>query len=173
MGSLQLSKLHVNEINAKDSANTAMTIDSGGKVLFPNTPRFHARLSANQSIPDSADTLLQLNTVDYNVGSYYDTSTYRFTPPAGVYCITFMVTINSSTPDYVLGRIFKNGSNGILDHRGMESNAANAYVSCNGTVQAYLNGTDYIDFRVQHNVNSAADASSTVGQTFACGFLIG
>ena len=145
---------------------------TGAGINYSNTPRFHARLSANQSIPDSADTLLQLNTVDYNVGSYYDTSTYRFTPPAGVYCITFMVTINSSTPDYVLGRIFKNGSNGILDNRGMESNAANAYVSCNGTVQAYLNGTDYIDFRVQHNLNSSADASSTVGQTFACAFQI-
>ena len=145
---------------------------TGAGINYSDTPRFHARLSANQSIAHATSTILQLNTVDYNVGGYYDTSTYRFTPPAGVYCITLMITINSSTPDFVIGRIHKNGSNGILDHRGTESNAANAYVTCNGTVQAYLNGTDYLEFVTQHNVGSSTDASSTVGQTFACAFQI-
>ena len=145
---------------------------TGAGINYSDTPRFHARLSANQSISNNTETVLQLATVDYNIGSFYDASTYRFTPPAGVYCITGMVMINSSTPDWVLFRVQKNGSTNILDHRGTESNAANAYVSCNGTVQAYLNGTDYIDFRVQHNVGSAANASSTVGQTFGCAFQI-
>ena len=166
------SVIKVNNIQNTQSVD-AITIDTAGKVFLPNTPRFHARLSANQSIAHATSTILQLNTVDYNVGGYYNTSTYRFTPPAGVYCITLMITINSSTPDFVIGRIHKNGSNGILDHRGTESAAGNAYVTCNGTVHTYLNGTDYLEFVTQHNVGSATDASSTVGQTYACGFLIG
>ena len=145
---------------------------TGAGINYSDTPRFHARLSADQNISNATETVLQLDTVDYNVGSFYNTSNYRFTPPAGVYCITTQVMINSSTPDYVLLRVQKNGSTNILDHRGTESNAANAYVSCNGTVQAYLNGTDYIDFRVQHNVGSTTAAESTVGQTFACAFQI-
>jgi hypothetical protein len=167
-----MSTLKVDTIQ-HSGGTTGLTINSSGQIFQPNTPRFYARLSSDQSISNNTETVLQLATVDYNVGSFYNASTYRFTPPAGVYCITGMVMINSSTPDYVLLRIYKNNSTKILDHRAGESNSANMYVSCNGTVQAYLDGSDYIDFRVQHNVGSSTNAESTVGQTFACGFLIG
>ena len=40
-------------------------------------------------------------------------------------------------------------------------------------VSTYLDGSDYIEFYVQHNVGSSTNAESDVHNTYACGFLIG
>ena len=166
-----MSTLKVDTIQ-HSGGTTGLTINSNGQLFQPNTPRFRVRLSSDQSIANASNVKLALATVDYNVGSYWDASNYKFTPPAGVYSLTLMVTINSSTPDYVLARIYKNGSI-FVDGRAGESNAANMYVGTTATTNLYLDGSDYIEFYVQHNVGSSTNAESDVHNTYACGFLIG
>jgi hypothetical protein len=44
---------------------------------------FRAQLSANQAIGQNSLTQLQFSVEDFDVGTYYDTGTYRWTPAAG------------------------------------------------------------------------------------------
>jgi hypothetical protein len=53
--------------------------DAGGT----NTPAFRAYLSSNQTINDATDTVVSLDSEDYDTDSAFDTSNYRFTVPSG------------------------------------------------------------------------------------------
>jgi hypothetical protein len=48
-----------------------------------NTPAFRAYLSSNQTINDATDTVVSLDSEDYDTDSAFDTSNYRFTVPSG------------------------------------------------------------------------------------------
>ena len=159
------SRIYVDEIYPKTT---------GGAVSFPEKPNFRVGLSANQSIPNAASTKVDLDEADWNIGNHFDLTNSKFQPTvAGYYLLVWHVTINSSTPDFVLARIYKNGSL-YHDSNGTESNAANSYVRPVATTMVHMNGsTDYVEFYTHHNVGSATDASSTRHQTSASGFLIG
>jgi len=79
------SVLKVDSIqNAAGTA--AMTIDSAGRILTPARPVFRAYSSGNWTIAHNTFTIFPANTAVINVGSSYNTSTYKFTAPiAGVY----------------------------------------------------------------------------------------
>ena len=84
-----MSKIYVDEIRHSGGAESALTIDSSGRVFTPNRPDFLAEGSASYVSYSSGDTL-QYNSVNYgiqrNVGGHYSTSTYQFTAPvAGLY----------------------------------------------------------------------------------------
>ena len=84
MGSLQLSKLHVNNINAKGSSNTGLSINDTGRVTTPNKIAFNAI----GNVPNTAGaytsaTPVKPGTVKHNFGNGYDLSTGRFTVPSG------------------------------------------------------------------------------------------
>ena len=158
------SRIYVDEIYPKTT---------GGAVSFPEKPTFRVGLSALQSIPNAVDTKVQLNDVVWNVGGHFDTSNNWFKPTvAGYYQIIWHVTIQSSTPDFVLARIYKNGS--VYGDFGTgESNAANMWQRPVGVSLMYLNGTsDYVEFYVHHNVGSATNASNVKTNTEASGFLV-
>ena len=83
-----------------------MTIDSSGRVTKPYQPMFHASLSSGDK---SAAQYVKFNTVNYNVGSHYDTSTGYFTAPVSGY-YAFMCTclsIDGGTTEIAL---YKNGA---------------------------------------------------------------
>jgi hypothetical protein len=67
--------------------STPLTITSAGTVIKPNQPAFQAGKSAGtQTITSGVDTILQFNTLKYDIQSNFNTSTYRFTAPvAGRY----------------------------------------------------------------------------------------
>jgi hypothetical protein len=69
---------------ATNNATERMRISSAGYVTMPYQPAFYAYPSGE--IPASASTVLAFNATTFNVGSCYNTSTYRFTAPlAGRY----------------------------------------------------------------------------------------
>jgi hypothetical protein len=74
-----------------------MRIDKDGKVTQPYQPAFYANgPSSNQTLGNGGN--LVMSNAIYNIGSHYNTSTYRFTAPvAGRYLFTWSVFVNSAT----------------------------------------------------------------------------
>lgn len=73
-----------------------MSVDASGRVLKPNQPYFYAKgAESNYTLTNGAD--MPFNNAVSNVGSHFNTSTYRFTAPvSGKYLFTtsvFVVTV--------------------------------------------------------------------------------
>ena len=107
------SILKVNTIQDATNSNTAITIDSAGRVNFseaPTTtsrPAFLARRTSGQSTGT-----VEFDTVMLNQGSHYDNSTGIFTAPiAGLYNFSFNVlSDNNGSDSYFATSLYKNGS---------------------------------------------------------------
>jgi len=160
-----------------DEAGTVLTSAS---TLRSNFIGFSASNTSAQTIPASTSTVMQLDETKYNVGGYYDTSTYTFTPlVAGYYQFAVQAHFNSTLGEntYLRTEIFMNGSNLVrfrMEHFGSASDQSGL---CVGVI--YMNGTtDY----VQPSVFHAASGNETMegglvdgyGQrTFFEGYLVG
>jgi hypothetical protein len=80
-----------NLLNIQNSSGASIaSIDSTGRQILPSSPRFLAYPSANFShSPGPQNVPAVFNTVVYNIGSNYNTSTGLFTAPiAGTYVFT-------------------------------------------------------------------------------------
>jgi hypothetical protein len=108
-------------INANNGINAAttlslqtggvnrMSIDSGGRVTTPNNPAFSAYVGgAAQNTALPSGSTMPYNTATINIGSCYNTSTYRFTAPvAGTYLLSvYDIGATTSTSRFFL---FRNG----------------------------------------------------------------
>ena len=71
------SILKVNTIQDATNSNTAMTIDTSGRVTTStNRPAYMARRTSNQS-----NGIVVFDTVLFNQGSHYDNCNGRFSAP--------------------------------------------------------------------------------------------
>ena len=78
-----MSTLKVDTIQ-HSGGTTGLTIDSSGRLLFPAQVRWQARGANNAYV---TTTNIPLPTVDFNIGSAYNNSTYKMTAPVtGTYC---------------------------------------------------------------------------------------
>ena len=75
-----MSKLHVNNINAKGSSNTGLSINDTGRVTTPNKIAFLA-IGNNGNYVTTSPVIPSL--VKHNYGNGYNSSTGRFTVPSG------------------------------------------------------------------------------------------
>ena len=160
----------------------ALTVGSDGVVTAASyikqsaVPTFKAVLTATQNIPNAAHTEIQFNSTVFDVGRYFNTSTYRYHPlVAGYYLINASVMIQSTTPDYVEIKVSKNSSaTPEFLGRGTESNSVNVYVMALTSGIVYLNGsTDYVTASVVHNIGSTQTISANNHETYLTGYLIG
>jgi hypothetical protein len=91
-----------------------MRIDDVGRVTMPYQPAFHAqaRSSANGNTAIGVGDTLQYGVASFNIGSHYNTSTFRFTAPvAGVYSIAFSISyFRNATAGRRSIRITRNGN---------------------------------------------------------------
>tara|TARA_Y100001951_G_scaffold70295_1_gene57139 strand:- start:1886 stop:2395 length:510 start_codon:yes stop_codon:yes gene_type:complete len=77
------SILKVSEIQDPTNGNTALSIDSSGRVLKPNQICFSAYHSANIAHGSAVNVDIVYNTTRFKVGNDYSTSTGIFTVPTG------------------------------------------------------------------------------------------
>jgi hypothetical protein len=123
-----MSKLETNQVDP--STGTTLTLGtSGDTIAIPsgvtlansgtatgfaaNTPAFFAyRSGSNQSMPDAAVTVIQMNSEVYDTDSAYDTSTYKFTPQtAGKYLLHTQYETNGGGDQVLyIAYILKNGA---------------------------------------------------------------
>ena len=92
------STLNVDQIGHSTSGTTALTIDSSGRIVTPARPAFRVHGTAAVWNDLTSNTKLsQLTTVEYNIGSHYDTSSYEFTAPiAGLYHFSGRLYVNNT-----------------------------------------------------------------------------
>ena len=82
------SILKVTEIQDPTNSNTALTIDSAGRVSTPVKPFAFVGFPGTDSYValQTANTIVTFSHAFVNDGNHYDTSTYKFTcPVAGLY----------------------------------------------------------------------------------------
>jgi hypothetical protein len=148
---------------ATGSGLTGGPITTTGTISLASQPAFSATLSASQTgVASNTTTLVTFNTVSYNVGSFFNTSTNRWVPPAGTIVLDACTyaTGSLSTAGSFSTFIYKNGS-GLYQ-------AVNDVVTTQGgnciTVQDRANGTDY--YQVYVNVTTTA-GTATLGNNTA------
>ncbi len=145
-----------------------MRIDTSGRVTKPYQPFFYARKTTGGTI--SAGTVVEFNGVTTNIGSHYNSSTYRFTAPiAGVYSFTAKVWMSKNGGSYadfsprVNGTLIPNSAGAYYDGAINSTGLANYIVN----FQYSLNASDYVDFVVGGNASPYLDNSG-----YFCGFLV-
>ena len=83
-----MSTLKVGTIQDHANSITAMTIDGSGRVLQPTKPAFRAYIGSSgwTTLTHNGHYIVPFNTEKHDIGSNYNTSTYRFTCPVdGLY----------------------------------------------------------------------------------------
>ena len=163
---------HVDDSMRFDTNQTeAMLIDSAGRVTTPSQPYFAAEINGNSNyVTASPNTAIPFNAVVHNIGSHFNTSTYRFTAPVtGKYLMAVGLIHNEANPT---GRIMFY-LNGNADGGNMKwgingSNTAGGG-SHTATAIIYMSANDYVDVRSQSgNINNYQ-----AGHSSWTGMLIG
>tara|TARA_B100000963_G_scaffold207755_1_gene180999 strand:- start:1003 stop:1539 length:537 start_codon:yes stop_codon:yes gene_type:complete len=178
MGDIKVNEIKTDTI--KNQAGTsAISINSSGVVTQPAKPMFQVGLSAHQAIATATDTKVTWNDVQtssggFNIGNHFDTSNNRFNPSvSGYYHIIIQLRLESTTPDFLVLYIRKNGST-IRQQVSVEGNAQNSYVCLHTSTIVHMNGSsDYIETVINHNVGSTTNLVSNYGHTQFGGYLIG
>ena len=157
---------------------TAATVNAGGVISQPNKPLFRVVRSVDQAISNNSTTVIQFddktsNSELFDIGGYFNTSTYKYTPlVAGYYPVHMGVLLESA--NYVIGTINKNGvqqfANRAWSEGGLYSTA-----QISGVI--HMNGSsDYLEGTVYHNVGSTQNirgVDAGLPHTYFCGFFIG
>tara|TARA_R100001510_G_C7638906_1_gene196710 strand:+ start:763 stop:1644 length:882 start_codon:yes stop_codon:yes gene_type:complete len=101
-------------VTIKDSTgtNTAMTIDSSGRVITPARPAFHVTRSANITLTGGNDhQIFPFDTVTFDIGNNFSTTNFNYVcPVAGVYFFSLNARIDVATQggsQYLRGVIYK------------------------------------------------------------------
>jgi hypothetical protein len=140
-----------------------MRIDGSGRVTMPYQPMFSAYRGGNQTYTANNSFKIELNTVEFDVGSNFNTSTNRFTAPvSGVYIFT--AAIQYQTVGLTHSNFYKNGGNvidGWLDFGDATASSQTRVMS--------LSAGDYVEL---YGYNSAGNTVSA-NRTRMTGFLIG
>tara|TARA_B100000614_G_scaffold103406_1_gene92953 strand:- start:154 stop:1305 length:1152 start_codon:yes stop_codon:yes gene_type:complete len=140
-----------NYMSFHTNATEQMRINSSGAVTKPNNPIFFAFMDA-QANHTSGDAL-KLDHTELNVGSGYNTSNYKFTPPVnGHYMFHASANIMLSNGEFTRAanvRLYKNGS--LLTYqtgRNTVTGYQSSYPSIDGTFMVYGTTSDEFECRV-------------------------
>lgn len=107
-------------------------------------PAVSAYRNAAQSISAATFTKVNLDTEVLDAGGYFDNATnYRWTPPAGLYLVSFQTTTaGGGTGNLWLALLYKNGA-AIARHDAAMTTGL--FASAGGSKLVRMNGTDYLE----------------------------
>jgi len=110
---------------------------------FVNPYMFSAYMGSNQTTVATTWTKLNMNTEEYDVGSNYDTTNYRFTAPVnGYYTFTVGVQLQGQAGVPFLVGFSKDGTTEYK--RGQEIPNTTGNISLYGSMDCYLTAGEYI-----------------------------
>jgi len=149
------------------NGGTATTTLAG----LENTPAFHVKTPGNGTMGTGVDEVIEFGSEMYDSGSFYDTSTYRFTPTvAGKYFFYASLRWQTSTTTATRLNIAinKNGGEGL---GGRNNNSDYSTVCCSGVIS--LNGSgDYVDVVGFQNTGGDVAISTEFELSYFGGFRI-
>ncbi len=97
------SILKVSTLQDPTNSNTALSIDTSGRVTTPSRPAFNAYKSGTaawQSFGGTSATIMPFDATFLNVGNCYDTTNYKFVVPVdGIYTFYFQFYGDSTAND--------------------------------------------------------------------------
>ena len=149
------SILKVNTIQDATNSNTAMTIDSSGRIAQPAKPSFQVSNTTSGWGTLSSGDIVPFNDKstgnNFDVGGDFNISSYRFVVPVtGRY--QFNVFVYSFNSDSVNAfRMYKNGSalfgvgTGAYDFQGGQAGSVDETIA--GSIIIDATASDYIDLR--------------------------
>ena len=123
-----------------------------------NSVRFRATMGSNQSMSDNVAAKIQFNTEDYDVGSCFDTSNYRFTVPSGeggLYLIYSQIQLKSYDDGQHIESFIKLYKNGSATYYSYDNFSGTGNTNGNmlyNTQVINLSASDYIEVYGQCNV---------------------
>lgn len=171
------SVLKVSEIQDPTNGNTALTIDTSGRVLMPQRPMFQVHTSSNAYSTD--DGTIPFNTVEIDIGSNFNSSTYKFTAPiAGYYHMHAHVYANVISGTDISVRYQVNGSdyNGVnigssIYSYGYNNAGGGSHESIDVPLIMKLSANDAVNVAVQTSGSGQYYKGSR--ETWWFGYLIG
>ena len=140
-----------------------------------NTPSFSATLSSNQSVSDSVSTEIIFNSEHYDTDSAYNTSTGRFTVPAGEggkYFFNGCVNAYAGTNNLkrILMRLYKNGSPfAYFSSNNWDNQAYRDQETATGSTIISLSAGDYIELYIWFS--HASSGNTTIVGSSASEFI--
>jgi hypothetical protein len=154
------------------AGNEAITISESG-VPQLNVPVFMAyRDVSTQSLTSATNNKIQLNAVEYDTETWFDSTTnYRYTPQiAGYYQFSSLIYVSGTGLTTGTSRIFKNNAISIDGHFLSTNSASFLYLIAAGMI--YMNGsTDYVEL-FGYAVGTTPVAQNGVARTWFQGFLV-
>ena len=134
--------------------------------IASNGPAFSGTLSGNQTLTSTVYQKMSINTMEFNTGSFFDTTNYRFLPTvAGYYQFNAAITVTAA--QVILMSFYKNGSS---VKRTFYSYSSPVFVA-NGSALIYLNGSsDYVELIGRSETGGTALAG--LNDTWFKGYLV-
>ena len=143
-------------------------IDASGRVTKPYQPSFVARFSGS-SKDGSTISPIQFNTAPLNVGSCFNTSTYKFTAPVGgIYSFTAMPAYKESSQDFSWGFSI-NGGGVTSDNVRVLGSTPTSHSSWTGSLIINLAANDTVEIKF----TSGTYHQNGAGLNYFSGILIG
>jgi hypothetical protein len=160
----QILGLNGSEVIFGTGGSERMRITSTGTVIKTYQPAFQAGKSGVQTITSGVDTILQFNTLKYDIQSNFNTSTYRFTAPvAGRYQFNATARFDNTTNSGYMRTYFTvNGSGASYSYGHMIIGAGGAstggfstsYQSMSISAVISLSAGDYVMVQGGHTAQT-------------------
>jgi len=169
------SILKVSSIQDPTNSNTALTIDSSGRVTTPSVPAWRVSLNATQSVSATGYTQVQLDltsTENCFLNGGVTISSYEVVVPiTGIYAVHSYVRVDGVGTGYVQLGILVNGVRlGVSDSFSIEGSPPSNYTTINASDVFSVTAND--TFRLE--VYTSNDNSYTInGNTVFSGHLVG
>jgi hypothetical protein len=140
-----------------------------------NKPYFKVYMSADQTITNGAEPVLQFNTKVYDSASAFNTTSYRFTPQTAGYYFLQVSVYMAVGGDQLFFQIRKNGTGQgprFDENWGSRSATGTQNYSIPGVIVQANGSTDYFDVTFYQNTGSSHDVKSGSQQTIFQGFKL-
>ena len=165
------SILKVNTIQDATNSNTAMTIDSSGRVSLPLVPAFRVGLASTQTITtaDSNETVTwddgtSSDSINcFTQGGFSWSSGIVTVPISGVYQFDMTLRIDGIGSGYVIGKIVKNNVHtGNDEYYTIEGSPASDYqaVTTGGVFKCSASDTIRVTIFSQNDSNYSVNNAS-------------